>query len=135
MTPLPRFSAYLSPPCSSARDECEALGDCGEPLGESQFQIRPKGDIASFAVTIDLSKQGLGVKTIADEFDEALSVLATQRESILDVCREDERPMFQFWVHSGLQALEWKHIDFEKETARIEQNQVAGVVKAAKTTT
>lgn len=29
--------------------------------------------------------------------------------------------------------MEWKHIDFEKITARIEQNQVVGVVKAPKT--
>lgn len=61
-----------------------------------------------------------------------------ERETILIACRDDERPMFQFWFNSGLrpgelQALEWKHIDFEKATARIEQNQVVGVVKAPKT--
>ena len=46
--------------------------------------------------------------------------------------------MLQFWFASGLrpgelQALEWRHIDWEKHTARIELNQVVGVVKAPKT--
>nr|WP_082848110.1 site-specific integrase [Delftia sp. GW456-R20] len=62
----------------------------------------------------------------------------TERAQILQACREDERPMIQFWFNSGLrpgelQALEWKHIDWEKATARIEQNQVVGVLKAPKT--
>ena len=46
--------------------------------------------------------------------------------------------MYQFWLNTGLrpgelQALEWRHINFDNATARIEQNQVAGVVKAPKT--
>lgn len=62
----------------------------------------------------------------------------TERVTILEACRFDERPMFQFWFNTGLrpgelQALEWRHIDFDKATARIEQNQVAGVLKAPKT--
>lgn len=61
-----------------------------------------------------------------------------EREVILHVCRPDERPMFQFWFSTGLrpgelQALEWRHIDWDKATARIEQNQVVGVLKAPKT--
>ncbi|MEG1769866.1 MAG: DUF3596 domain-containing protein [Comamonas sp.] len=61
-----------------------------------------------------------------------------EREAILDACRVDERPMFQFWFNTGLrpgelQALEWRHINWEKATARIEQNQVVGVLKAPKT--
>lgn len=61
-----------------------------------------------------------------------------EREAILDACRLDERPMFQFWFNTGLrpgelQALEWRHINWEKATARIEQNQVVGVLKAPKT--
>ncbi|MFG0598317.1 tyrosine-type recombinase/integrase [Delftia sp. WSY_9] len=61
-----------------------------------------------------------------------------EREAILVACREDERPMLQFWFNSGLrpgelQALQWEHIDFDKKIARIVLNQVAGVVKAPKT--
>lgn len=61
-----------------------------------------------------------------------------EREVILSACRDDERPMFQFWFNSGLrpgelQALEWQHINWEKATARIEKNQVVGVVKTPKT--
>ncbi|WP_159915562.1 site-specific integrase [Pantoea sp. 18069] len=61
-----------------------------------------------------------------------------ERETLLQACRLDERPMFQFWLNTGLrpgelQALEWRHIDWEKATARIEQNQVVGVLKAPKT--
>ncbi|MEW5680403.1 site-specific integrase [Comamonas kerstersii] len=46
--------------------------------------------------------------------------------------------MFQFWFETGLrpgelQALEWQHIDFEHAIVRIEQNQVAGVIKGPKT--
>lgn len=61
-----------------------------------------------------------------------------ERQSILNACRTDELPMYQFWFNTGLrpgelQALEWRHIDFDKATARIEQNQVAGVIKTPKT--
>ncbi|WP_303230456.1 site-specific integrase [Comamonas kerstersii] len=61
-----------------------------------------------------------------------------ERAAILKACRADELPMFQFWFETGLrpgelQALEWQHIDFDKVTARIEQNQVAGVIKGPKT--
>ena len=61
-----------------------------------------------------------------------------EQEIILQACRIDECPTFQFWFNTGLrpgelQALEWDHIDFEKATARIEQNQVAGVIKSPKT--
>lgn len=57
---------------------------------------------------------------------------------ILRGCRSDEWPMYQFWLNTGLrpgelQALEWRHINFDNATARIEQNQVVGVVKAPKT--
>ena len=57
---------------------------------------------------------------------------------ILKACRSDEWPMYQFWLNTGLrpgelQALEWRHINFDNATARIEQNQVVGVVKAPKT--
>lgn len=63
---------------------------------------------------------------------------ADERSAILEACRPDERPMMQFWFHSGLrpgelQALEWQHIDWERCIARIELNQVVGVVKAPKT--
>lgn len=63
---------------------------------------------------------------------------AEERSAILEACRPDERPMIQFWFHSGLrpgelQALEWRHIDWERCIARIEQNQVVGVIKAPKT--
>ena len=63
---------------------------------------------------------------------------AEERSAILEACRPDERPMIQFWFHSGLrpgelQALEWRHIDWERCIARIELNQVVGVVKAPKT--
>lgn len=61
-----------------------------------------------------------------------------EREAILAACRDDERPTFQFWFNTGLrpgelQALEWHHIDLANATARIELNQVAGVVKSPKT--
>lgn len=61
-----------------------------------------------------------------------------EREAILGACRPDEQPTFQFWFNTGLrpgelQALDWKNIDWEKATARIVQNQVAGVIKAPKT--
>lgn len=63
---------------------------------------------------------------------------AEERGAILEACRPDEWPMVQFWFNSGLrpgelQALEWRHIDWERCTARIELNQVVGVVKAPKT--
>lgn len=63
---------------------------------------------------------------------------AEERSAILEACRPDEKPMVQFWFHSGLrpgelQALEWRHIDWERCIARIELNQVVGVVKAPKT--
>lgn len=63
---------------------------------------------------------------------------ADERSAILEACRPDERPMMQFWFHSGLrpgelQALEWRHIDWERCIARIELNQVVGVVKSPKT--
>lgn len=61
-----------------------------------------------------------------------------ERAAILQACRADEWPMFQFWFETGLrpgelQALEWQHIDFEHAIVRIEQNQVAGVIKGPKT--
>ena len=61
-----------------------------------------------------------------------------ERETILNACRPDELPTYQFWFATGLrpgelQALEWKHIDFDRGIVRIEQNQVAGVIKAPKT--
>ena len=61
-----------------------------------------------------------------------------ERTEILQACREDELPTFQFWFETGLrpgelQALEWRHIDMEAATARIEQNQVASVIKSPKT--
>lgn len=61
-----------------------------------------------------------------------------ERAAILQACRSDEWPMFQFWFETGLrpgelQALEWQHIDFEHAIVRIEQNQVAGVIKGPKT--
>lgn len=63
---------------------------------------------------------------------------ASERAALLDACRPDERPMLQFWFATGLrpgelQALEWRHIDWERCVARVEQNQVAGVIKAPKT--
>lgn len=63
---------------------------------------------------------------------------AEERNAILEACRPDERPMVQFWFHTGLrpgelQALEWRHIDWERRVARIELNQVVGVIKAPKT--
>lgn len=61
-----------------------------------------------------------------------------ERDAILQACRNDERPTFQFWFNTGLrpgelQALEWRHIDLQNATARIELNQVAGVIMSPKT--
>lgn len=61
-----------------------------------------------------------------------------ERQAILDACRQDERPMLQFWFNSGLrpgemQALQWDNIDLDRRIARIVLNQVAGVIKAPKT--
>lgn len=63
---------------------------------------------------------------------------ADERKQLLDACRADERPMLQFWFATGLrpgelQALEWPRIDMTRCVARIELNQVVGVVKAPKT--
>lgn len=63
---------------------------------------------------------------------------AAERAALLQACRPDERPMLQFWFATGLrpgelQALEWRHIDLARGVARIEQNQVAGTIKAPKT--
>ena len=63
---------------------------------------------------------------------------AAERETLLNACRDDERPMVAFWFATGLrpgelQALEWGSIDLEGRIARITQNQVAGVIKAPKT--
>ncbi|WP_053284512.1 site-specific integrase [Comamonas testosteroni] len=61
-----------------------------------------------------------------------------EREQILLACREDERPMIQFWFNTGLrpgelQALRWEHIDVDRRIAKIVLNQVVGVIKAPKT--
>lgn len=61
-----------------------------------------------------------------------------ERAAIIAACREDERPMFQFWFETGLrpgelQALEWQHVDLDKAVVHIVQNQVAGVIKGPKT--
>lgn len=61
-----------------------------------------------------------------------------ERGKLLQACRADELPMMQFWFATGLrpgelQALEWDHVDLGKRVARIELNQVAGVIKAPKT--
>jgi integrase len=66
------------------------------------------------------------------------SFSAAEREAILKACRPDERPMLQFWFETGrrpggLQALQWSHIDWERAIARIELNQVTGVIKEPKT--
>lgn len=63
---------------------------------------------------------------------------AAERTALLEACRPDERPMLQFWFSTGLrpgelQALQWRHIDWGRKVARIEQNQVAGVIKTPKT--
>lgn len=63
---------------------------------------------------------------------------AEERAAILAACRPDEWPTVQFWFCTGLrpgelQALEWRHVDWERRTVRIELNQVAGAVKAPKT--
>lgn len=63
---------------------------------------------------------------------------AEERAVLLGACRADERPMLQFWFSTGLrpgelQALDWQRVDLEKRVARIELNQVVGVVKAPKT--
>ncbi len=63
---------------------------------------------------------------------------AAERAALLDACRPDERPMLQFWFATGLrpgelQALEWRHIDWDRRVARIELNQVAGEIKTPKT--
>ncbi|WP_370527747.1 site-specific integrase [Comamonas sp. Tr-654] len=46
--------------------------------------------------------------------------------------------MLQFWFETSLrpgelQALQWNHIDWDRSVARIELNQVAGVIKGPKT--
>lgn len=61
-----------------------------------------------------------------------------ERQAILDACRPDEHPMFQFWFNTGLrpgelQAQEWSQIDWKRRIARIVQNQVVGVIKGPKT--
>lgn len=61
-----------------------------------------------------------------------------ERQAILLACRPDEQPTFLFWFNTGLRpgelaALEWESIDFKKKSARISQNQVAGVIKGPKT--
>lgn len=61
-----------------------------------------------------------------------------ERDQILQACREDERPMIQFWFNTGLrpgelQALRWEHIDMERRIAKIVLNQVVGVIKEPKT--
>lgn len=61
-----------------------------------------------------------------------------ERAAILAACRDDERPMFQFWFETGLrpgelQALEWQHVDFDNAVVHIVQNQVVGVIKGPKT--
>lgn len=61
-----------------------------------------------------------------------------ERQVILDACRPDEHPMFQFWFNTGLrpgelQAQEWSQIDWKRRIARIVQNQVVGVIKGPKT--
>lgn len=63
---------------------------------------------------------------------------ANERQILLIACLSDELPMMQFWFATGLrpselQALESRHIDWNKRTAHIERNQVAGVVKTPKT--
>lgn len=63
---------------------------------------------------------------------------SAERQILLATCRSDERPMFQFWLATGLrpgelQALQWDRINWEARTVKIDLNQVAGVIKAPKT--
>lgn len=64
---------------------------------------------------------------------------AAERQTLLSACRADERPMLQFWFATGLrpgelQALQWDRIDWKACTAKIDLNQVAGIIKSPKTT-
>lgn len=63
---------------------------------------------------------------------------AAERAQLLSACRADEWPTLLFWFNTGLrpgelQALEWDHYNPAGKSVRIEQNQVAGVIKAPKT--
>lgn len=61
-----------------------------------------------------------------------------ERDLLLSSARVDELAMMQFWFSTGVRpgeliALKWPKIDFEKRTALIDLNQVAGVEKGPKT--
>ncbi|APW37118.1 integrase [Rhodoferax koreense] len=61
-----------------------------------------------------------------------------EREALISACRPDEAPMVRFWFATGLRpgelmALQWPKIDWTEKKARIDRNQVAGVVKGPKT--
>lgn len=79
------------------------------------------------------------IRQTAKASDYVVSPFSTaERLALLDACRPDEHPMLQFWFETGLrpgelQALLWSHIDWDRCIARIELNQVAGVIKGPKT--
>lgn len=63
---------------------------------------------------------------------------AAERETLLQAARADERPMLQFWMHTGLRpgelmALRWSRIDWVANRARIDTNLVSGVEDTPKT--
>lgn len=68
----------------------------------------------------------------ADPFDSA------ERAVLLAKAREDERPLLQFWLNTGLRpgelmALRWGKVDLVHNTARIDLNLVAKTEKLPKT--
>lgn len=63
---------------------------------------------------------------------------AAEREQLLATARADERPLLQFWFHTGLRpgelmALRWPKIDGVGHRARIDANLVSGNEVAPKT--
>ncbi len=63
---------------------------------------------------------------------------ATERATLLEHARADERPMMQFWFNTGLRpgelmALRWGKVDWVAHKARIDRNLVAKTEKGPKT--
>jgi integrase len=68
----------------------------------------------------------------ADPFDQA------EREQLLARARPDERPMVDFWLHTGLRpgelmALRWSKVDFVRKKVRIDLNLASKTEKLPKT--
>jgi integrase len=100
-----------------------------DALNDELIQFNPFDRIALSKLLKQISKKST---YLVDPFT------AEERAKLILNARADERPMVQFWFETGLRhgeliALKWSKIDWIKNTARIDLNQVVGLEKSPKT--